>query len=183
MNSLKIRNPTRSIAQSSPKLYYRQQNQQRRGSGFRVHAGPNLGGGGGGGGDGGGSNDNGQTVLNLALPLTGVVALVFIAGPLFGTAVFGLPFLVVAIAAVTGILDRFAAALGTNTLAAAGIVAGSTLGLFLIPAFLKFALVIGAGAFITNLVFGRGGILNAEEEEYIEARDAIIDVEAETVDD
>ena len=154
-----------------------------------------------------GPNSDGESaasqILDLALPAAGVFAIVLFLGPFLGsaTAIFGLPLAVTAIAAVLGFLNPLAALLGTSPLVAAGVVAGSTFGILLIPAFLKFGLFAFAGLFVANLVFGGiaslsgkdvdsnvggggGGFANSRTREpEIDARNAIIDVEAKTIDD
>lgn len=58
----------------------------------------------------------------------------------------------------------------------------SVLGVFLIPAFLKFGFLAFGGFLVYNALSGLlGGGFEAEPE--LDARDVTIDVEAETVDD
>lgn len=126
--------------------------------------------------------------------------MVLVLSSFFGgaSAVLGLPLVVTALAAALGFLDPIAAVLGTSPLVAAGVVASSTFGILLIPAFLKFGLFAFAGLFVANLVFGGisglsggdssssggGGFMNSSPREpEIDARTAIIDVDAETIDD
>lgn len=142
---------------------------------------PNPYGSGGGGDDG---DDVGSLVLDLALPALGVIALVSLAGPLIGglSAMLGLPLVVTVGAAALGLLDPIAAAIGATPLVAAGLVASSTLGILLIPTFLKWGLFMAAGYFVANFLFGTGGPLGPPEPE-IDARDVTIDVDATTIDD
>lgn len=135
-------------------------------------------------------------ILDLAIPAAGVFVVVLLLGSFFGgaSAVLGLPLIVTGIAAAVGFLDPLAAVLGTSPLVAAGVVGGSTLGILLIPAFLKFGLFAFAGLFVANLVFGGisflggngggGGFMDSSPREpEIDARNAIIDVDAETIDE
>jgi hypothetical protein len=166
-----------------------------------------------GSGGGGSDSDVKSLVSDLALPV-GALALLLIAGPFFGgaTAIFGLPIIVTAAAAVFGTLDFIAGLFGTTPLVAAGIVASSTFGILLIPAFLKFGFIAFAGYFVANLLFGGGGGdsdpdvtagTGSSENSYytssgsnrtynntseggrnsFDARDVTIDVEADTIDD
>jgi len=161
---------------------------------------------------GGGKGDGDSSLISdLALPAAGVLAILIIAGPIFGgfTAVLGLPLIVTGVAAAFGVLDSIAAAVGTTPLVAAAVVASTTLGVVLIPAFLKFGFIALAGYFIANLLFGGGGGSGNRDNDdvtsgsssyydksngngtsnsyrgrnHFDARDVTIDVEAESIDD
>jgi hypothetical protein len=161
---------------------------------------------------GGNGEGNSSLISDLALPAAGVLGLLLIAGPIFGgfTAIFGLPLIVTGVAAAFGVLDSIAAAVGTTPLVAAAVVASSTLGILLIPAFLKFGFIALAGYFVATLLFGGAGTSGTRDDDdddddditsgsstyyrdstsksyrgrnEFDARDVTIDVEAETIDD
>ncbi|KAL4514910.1 hypothetical protein Ndes2526A_g03739 [Nannochloris sp. 'desiccata'] len=160
---------------------------------------------------GGNGEGNSSLISDLALPAAGVLALLLIAGPIFGgvTAIFGLPLIVTGVAAAFGVLDTISGVAGTTPVVAAAVVASSTLGILLIPAFLKFGFIALAGYFVANLLFGGGsgsgdkdgdGDVTSGSSSYydggsgsksssyrgrneFDARDVTIDVEAETIDD
>jgi hypothetical protein len=161
-------------------------------------------------GGGGGGKEGSSLIADLALP-AGALALLLIAGPIFGgaTAIFGLPVLVVGAAAAFGLLDAVAGFFGTTQLVAAGVVASSVFGLLLIPAFIKFGFIALAGYFVLNLLFGGGSSSDEDSDvtsggggsnsyynndysssstryrnrDSFDARDVTIDVEAESIDD
>ena len=108
-------------------------------------------------GGGGGEDSSKISISDLALPAAGL-AFVFVVGPLFGgaTAIFGLPLIITGLAAVFGWLDALAGLFGITPLTAAAIVGSTSLGILLIPAFLKFGFIALAGYLVTNLIFGGG---------------------------
>ena len=83
--------------------------------------------------------------------------------------------------AVFGLLDPIAAALGTTPLVAAGLVGSFTLGILFIPTFFKIGAVGLAIWFVINLLAG-SGLLGEVAEPEIDAKNAIIDVDHETID-
>jgi hypothetical protein len=180
----------------------------------QVHASqsPNPFGSGGGGNSG--NDESTSLISDLALPAGGLL-LLLLAGPIFGgaTAVFGLPLIITGLAAAFGVLDTIAGIFGTTPLVAAAVVASTSLGILLIPAFLKFGFIALAGYFVANLLFGGGredsdvtsgsgggpssyynqnGSGSSEKSNSyssnkgrneFDARNVTIDVEAETIDD
>lgn len=132
----------------------------------------------------GGEGPNATQALNIALPIAGFIVLVLLGAPFLGPLVpyLGVVIGLVAVAAVTGTLDKVSVAYGVDPLTAASGIAGIGIGVLLIPAFLKLGFFLLAGFFLLNFLVGRSADGGAFQSQDIDASKAIIDVDAETVD-
>jgi hypothetical protein len=121
--------------------------------------------------------------LENVLPVLGTAVLVSVMAPIIGLALpsVGIVIGAVAFAGVSGLLDRMSAVYGISPLNAAAAVAGLVFGILAIPAFLKLGFFLVVGLFLVNLV--AGGIDSPSESVDIDASNAIIDVDYESVDD
>lgn len=126
-----------------------------------------------------------EATIQTALALLGSIILFVVGAPLIGIALpsIGVVGLVVAIAYFTGQVDKVASAYGISRFNSAAAIAGVVFSILAIPALLKLGVVLAVGLFAANLasqLIGTSGLAGSDE---IDASDAIIDVDYESVDD
>ena len=121
--------------------------------------------------------------LENVLPVLGAAVLLSVMAPIIGLALpsVGIVIAAVALAGVSGLLDRMATVYGISPPYAAAAVAGLVFGILAIPTFLKLGFFLVIGLFLVNLV--AGGIDSPSESVDVDASNAIIDVDYESVDD
>lgn len=126
-----------------------------------------------------------ESVLEALLPLFGYIFLFSLVAPLVGIALpsIGVVVGVVALAAVTGQVDKLASAYGISPLNSAAAIAGIVFAILAIPFLLKIGVFALAGLFAVNLVSNLIGSEGLSKSNDVDASNAIIDVDYESVDD
>lgn len=143
---------------------------------------------------GGPESGGGIQLLDYALPAAGAVALLALGGPLFGSIAssLGIVLLITAGAGAAGVIEKVSRAFQISPLAATGSIMLTAFGVLLIPAFLKFGFFAFAGFLVYSVLSGLlgfggsgggGGFGGGDSMDDVEAKNMIVDVEAETIDD
>lgn len=122
--------------------------------------------------------------IGILFPIVGLLAFFVLGGTLIGTALPSIGFILVvlAVAAVTGTLDRISTAYGVSPINSAIGISGVLIGILAIPSFLKLGVLFAAVLFLMNLLLGAGMSITGQSVD-VDPSDAIIDVDYDTVDD
>jgi len=126
-----------------------------------------------------------ESTIETVIPLMGLVILFSIGAPLVGMALpsIGIAGFVVALAFMSGQVTKISSTYGISTLNSAAAIAGVVFSILAIPALLKIGLFLFAGLFALNFASNLFSPNNLGQSEDIDASNAIIDVDYESVDD
>jgi hypothetical protein len=126
-----------------------------------------------------------ESTIETFIPLLGFIALFAIGAPLVGMALpsIGIAGLVVAMAFFSGQVTKISTTYGISPLNSAVAIAGVVFSILAIPALLKLGIFLLAGLFALNFASNLVGANNFSQSEDIDASNAIIDVDYESVDD
>lgn len=126
-----------------------------------------------------------ETTIEAFIPLLGYIALIAVGAPLLGIALpaIGIAGLVICIAFITGQVTKISTTYGISPINTAVAIAGVVFSVLAIPALLKLGIFLLAGLFMLNFASNFLGTNNFRQSEDIDASNAIIDVDYESVDD
>lgn len=126
-----------------------------------------------------------ESTIEAFVPLIGYIVLFAFGAPLIGLALpsIGIVGLAVAAAYFTGQVEKISSAYGISKFSSALAIAGVAFSILAIPSLLKLGLFLVAALFALNFASNLIGTKDFSQSEDIDASNAIIDVDYESVDD